>query len=113
MKTKKELKEEYKQSKPKMGVFSIRNLENGKILIDYALDVEAKWNRHKMELKFGSHKNKELQSDWKNLGEEQFRFEILSTLEHKEDEFVDYQKELELLKSIVSDELNLSEENRY
>jgi len=113
MKTKKELKDEYKQSKPQMGVFSIRNLENNKVYIDHGLDVAAKWNRHKMELKFGSHKNKALQSDWKNLGEEQFRFEVLSTLEHKEDQFVDYQKELKLLQRIVIDELNLSEEMSY
>ena len=113
LKTKKELKDEFKQIKPQMGVFKITNLTNGKVFIDNGLDISAKWNRHKMELKFGSHKNKALQTDWKVLGEEQFQFEIISTLEQKDDEFVDYPKELKLLQNLVIEELNLSTTNSY
>ncbi len=43
MKTKKELKEEYKQMKIPMGVFQIKNISNNKVLIDNSIDMESKW----------------------------------------------------------------------
>ena len=50
MKTKKELKEEYKQRKIPMGIFQIKNIRNNKVLIDNSIDMESKWNRHKRNL---------------------------------------------------------------
>ncbi|MFD0761644.1 hypothetical protein ACFQZW_06080 [Lutibacter aestuarii] len=47
--------------KPPMGVFQIKNLNTNKVLIDSSIDMVFKWNRHKMELKFGTHRNKKLQ----------------------------------------------------
>ena len=41
MKTKKELKDEYKQHKSQMGVFQIRNKETGRIFVDFHTDVKA------------------------------------------------------------------------
>ncbi len=69
MKTKKEIKEEYKQMKFPMGVFQIRNLQTNKVFIDNSTDMDSKWGRHKMELKFGSHRNTTLQKDWNEYGE--------------------------------------------
>ncbi len=86
MKTKKELKNEYKQMKSPMGVFRIRNIVNGKILIDSSTNMNSKWNRHKTELRFGTHRNSELQKDWKQFGEENFIFEIVSELKQLEEE---------------------------
>ena len=103
MKTKKELKESYKQYKPVMGVFQVRNTVNGKVLIDSSKDVLSKWNRHQTELRFGSHRKKELQNDWTALGSENFTFEILSELKYAEKENINYSKEVELLKEMVPD----------
>ncbi len=47
-----------------MGVFLIKCTLNGKSLIDHSAYMGSKWNRHKMELKFGNHKNRDLQNDW-------------------------------------------------
>ena len=69
MKTKKELKEEYKQPKTPMGVFQIKNIKNKKVRIDKSIDMESKWNRHKMELKFGNHRNRNFQKEWNEYGE--------------------------------------------
>lgn len=113
MKTKKELSNEYKQMKQPMGVFRIRNLTNNRSLIDSSTDMTAKWNRHKSELKFGSHKNRALQNDWKEQGADNFEFELLSELKTKESDTVDYQEELRLLHKLVLEELNLSEEELY
>ena len=105
MKTNKELKSEYKQMKFPMGVFQIKNIQNGKIFIDSSSNMNSKWNRHKMELRYGNHRNSELQSDWKNLGEDNFVFEILSDLEQKDDGGINYSKELSLLEEMLIDEL--------
>jgi len=64
MKTKKELKEEYKQTRPAMGVFQVVNEVNGKVLLEATTNMQSKWNRHQTELRFGSHRNKQLQKDW-------------------------------------------------
>ena len=111
MKTKKELKEEYKQRKIPMGVFQIKNIKNNKILIDNSIDMESKWNRHKMELKFGNHRNRNFQKEWNEYGEENFVFEVLSELIKSEEENINYNKELKTLEEMVIEELNI--ENIY
>ena len=78
MKTTKELKDEYKQMKFKMGVFQIRNTVNDKIFVGSSTDLDAIWNRHRVQLNFGNHQNAELQNDWKELGPERFVYEILA-----------------------------------
>lgn len=113
MKTKKELKEAYKQMVFPMGVFQIKNSSNGKVLIDNSTDMQAKWNRHKMELKFGNHKNKELQKDWNNLGEVNFNFEILSELKPSEEKNTNYTKDLQDLQQMVIEEMGENANNRY
>ncbi|WP_299314781.1 GIY-YIG nuclease family protein [uncultured Aquimarina sp.] len=111
MKTKKELKEEYKQMKIPMGVFQIKNKVSNKVLIDNSIDMESKWNRHKMELKFGNHRNRTFQKDWNEYGENNFDFEVLSELKNNEEENVNYNKELKTLENMMIEELNI--ESRY
>ncbi|SEW05347.1 GIY-YIG catalytic domain-containing protein [Chitinophaga sp. YR573] len=110
MKTKKELKEEYKQMKFKMGIFQIRNTLNNKIYIEGSINLNAIWNRHKMQLNFGVHPNPDLQQEWK---EEHFRFEILAEIGHKDDEVTDYNKEIKLLESMYIEELQPFGEKGY
>ncbi|WP_299256319.1 GIY-YIG nuclease family protein [uncultured Aquimarina sp.] len=107
MKTKKELKEDYKQMKIPMGVFQIKNKVSNKVLIDNSIDMESKWNRHKMELKFGNHRNRTFQKDWNEYGENNFDFEVLSELKNNEEENVNYNKELKTLENMMIEELNI------
>ncbi|MEZ4847281.1 MAG: GIY-YIG nuclease family protein [Bacteroidia bacterium] len=113
MKSKKELKQEYKQKKPEMGIFQIKNLSSGKTLIEDATDIPARWNRYRTELKFGSCRNKALQKDWNELGEDNFEFFVLSTLELKEEDHANVRIELKSLKEMVLEEISLAEELRY
>ena len=113
MKTRKELQDEYKQLKPPMGVFQIRNTSNGKVLIDSSVDMKSRWNRHRMELKFGKHQNLALQNDWNEQGEENFVFEVLSEIEPKDGDKVDYPKELSTLQSMIAEDLNLDDDQVY
>ncbi|MBN1650485.1 MAG: GIY-YIG nuclease family protein [Bacteroidales bacterium] len=105
MKTRKELKKEYKQMKFKMGVFQIRNTVNNKVFIDSSTDLVAIWNRQRMELNFGSHPNLALQKEWKTFGEDKFVYEIVAELEQKSDETTDYKKELKALKEMYLEKL--------
>ena len=113
MKTRKEIKEEYKQMKFSMGVFQIKNLSNNKVFIDNSVDMASKWSRHKAELKFGNHKNSELQKDWNEKGENNFVFEILSELKQDDDKKVNYSKELKLLQQMTIDEMNIPGNLQY
>ncbi len=113
MTTKKEQKDAYKQMKFPMGVFQIRNLSNNKVMIDNSVDMLSKWNRHKLELNFGSHRNAALQKDWRENQESNFAFEILSELKTEEGEVVNYNKELRELQKLVEEELQIKPELIY
>lgn len=112
MKTKKELKQEYRNLKPQMGVFLIRNRSNNKIFIDGHTDISARSNRHKAQLRFNSHKNKELQHDWNEIGADQFEIEIISELKYEENK-EDYSKDVQELIEMYKDELQPYAENGY
>ncbi len=113
MKTRKELKEEYKQRKPQMGVFRIRNIKTDTVFIDSSIDIAAKQNRHLAQLKMGLHPNKELQKDWKEFSSEDFAFELVSEIEHQDEGQPDYKKEVELLQNMVMDELKADPSTRF
>jgi len=91
------VKKEYKQTKRPMGVYGIRYSQDGKVYIGSGTDLQAKINRHKAELKFGSHRNKELQEVWNSLGESAFEFEVLDVLDHEENPQTSPAEELHVL----------------
>ena len=113
MKTKKELKEEYKHMKFPMGVFQIRNTVNGKIFVDSSTNMNAKWNRNKLQLSVGNHPNKELQKDWNEFGEKAFEFEVIEELKHNDKKDIDYKKEVALLEEMLMDEMQPFGERGY
>lgn len=113
MKTNKEMKEEYKFYKSKKGVYKIENKKNGKVLIGSSNDLVAIWNRNKAQLRFGSHQNEELQNDWKQFGEESFEYEILAEIKEKEDEKIDYKKEIKELEELFIEEIQPFGEKGY
>ena len=113
MKTKKEVREEYKQMKFRMGVFQIRNTVNNKIFVEGSNDLVAIWNRHRFQLNFGNHPNKALQADWKELGEDKFKYEIIGEVEQTDTGNVDYRKEVKVLEEMLIEELQPFDEKGY
>ena len=93
-------KNEYKKAKRPMGVYRIRNTRNDKSYIGFGTDLPAKINRHKAELKFGSHRNRELQDEWNLFGESSFQFEVLDELDQKEDSQASPIEEVQVLKEM-------------
>jgi len=113
MKTHKELKEEYKQKKYKMGVFQIKNNTNGKVLIGSSLDLVAIWHAQKLQLDFGMHSNAELQNDWKEFGAENFTYEILEEIKQSDDNPDDYAKEVKTLEALIIAEIEPFDSKGY
>jgi len=112
-KTRKELKEEYKQMKFKIGIFLLRNIVNDKIFIDSSMDLVSIWNRQRMELNFGSHPNLSLQKDWNKFGADKFEYEIVSQIKQSETEIRDYKKELKLLEEMYLEKLQPYDDKGY
>ena len=61
------------------GVYQIRNLNNGKILVGSSVRLHKRWIEHRSRLNLGVHANPHLQASWKKYGEQTFTFEILIT----------------------------------
>ncbi|MFA6977944.1 MAG: GIY-YIG nuclease family protein [Ignavibacteriaceae bacterium] len=93
---KRELKKQYKQSLPPMGIYRIKNLVNGKIFLGSSLNLHGRSNSFKFQLRSGLHVNSELQKDFNTFGEENFVFEIVDTLEPQEDLAYNYSDDLKV-----------------
>lgn len=106
MDRKKELKLQYKQTKPDMGIFIIRSKANNKCYIQGTQDLRGTINGAKVRLGNNMHPNKELQKEWNELGEGNFTIEILEHLKYDKDETkTDYTEELALLQMIWEEKL--------
>jgi hypothetical protein len=112
-KSKKELTNAYKQKQFKVGIYQIRNKINNKIFLESSVNLDAIWNRNHIQLKFGTHQNKELQKDWNEIGPEHFVFEIVSEIQQKEGEQKDYRKEVLQLEAMFMEELQPYDEKGY
>ena len=106
MDRKKELKLQYKQMKPQMGIFIIRSKVNNKCCLQTTQDLRGVINGARVRLEGGFHPNRELQKERKEYGAESFTIEILEHLEYDKDESkTDYSDELAILQMIWAEKL--------
>ncbi|MGE5410462.1 MAG: metalloregulator ArsR/SmtB family transcription factor [Clostridiales bacterium] len=103
----KEIINNYKQTRATMGVYQLKNLKNGKIFIGSGKNLEAKRNMHMFALKnWGLHEIVELQEAWNELGDKGVAFEILDVLEPKKDDTAyNYTKDLATLEELWLEKL--------
>ena len=81
--------------KPNMGIFAIRCKNSGRYYLEESTNLKSGINRTVFQLNWGSHRNAELQRDWKTHGEECFIITILDELSYSEDNpNADYSEEL-------------------
>ena len=113
VKSRRELNREYAERVKPAGVYQVKNLANGKVLIGSSLNLEGPLNRHKFMLKIRSHTDKALQNDWNELGPEQLAFEILEEAQRKDDPGFNLKDELELLEMIWLEKLQPFNERCY
>lgn len=107
---KKTLKQQYIQVKPQMGILGIKSKSSGKCYIESAHNVKGIINSNSFKLNENMHRSKELQSEWNEMGEENFSIEILEVLEYDKDGLkTDYSEELALLKQLWEEKLRASD----
>ena len=106
MDRKKELKRQYLQMKPTMGVFTISNMATGEVYLEATKDLKSRMNSTPCKLNAGSHPSRPLQIQWREYGEDNFKMEVLDTLDYdKDDEKRDYSDDLEVLRTIWEERL--------
>ena len=113
VKSKKDIKNEYKERQKTAGVFQVKNTANGKVLLGSSLNLEGSLNRQKFMLTIGQHRNKALQKDWNEYDPEKFIFEILETVKVKDNPSFNLSDELTLLELIWIEELQPFSERGY
>jgi hypothetical protein len=111
MKTRAELKREYKETVKDMGVLAIRNLRNGRMWLGSSPNPDAAFTRFRFELRLGSSWHKDLQNDWNEFGEDAFAFEVLDTI--KPDPLKDKIAELSQLETLWREKLAEKLVNEY
>ncbi|RJQ57589.1 MAG: GIY-YIG nuclease family protein [Stygiobacter sp.] len=102
---KKEAIKEYKQTVQPMGIFQIRNLANEKIYLASSKNLRGMANRFEFNLDIGAHVSKELREDYEKFGRANFVFEVIDTLESKEDPKYDYTEDLKVLEEMWLEKL--------
>ena len=97
-----------------MGIYQIRNTNNGKLFLGSAKDLRGIINSNKFQLKgmaFIGTRN--LQKDFSEVGEEGFAFEIVDYLNPGEETSRDYTAELKTLEALWLEKLQPYEERGY
>jgi hypothetical protein len=100
-----ELKRAYRDTPKRAGIFHIKNLTSGDILLGSSTNLHGPLNKHRFLLAIGKHDNQALQRDWNRLGADAFVFEILEVVKVTEDPAFDLGDELTLLEQIWLDKL--------
>jgi len=113
MKSKQDIKREYKERKKTAGVFQVKNIANGKVLLGSSLNLEGPLNAHKFLLTIGRHLNEALQREWNEYGSDKFVFEILEVVKVKDDPNFNLSDELTLLEEIWLERLQPFGERGY
>jgi group I intron endonuclease len=113
MKSQQDIKREYKEIKKEAGVFQVKNTVNGKVFLGSSLNLQGPLNAHRFMLTIGSHRNKTLQKEWNEFGEEKFVFEILEKVKVKDETNFDVRDELTLLEQIWLEKLQPFGEKGY
>lgn len=101
MKSRAELKREYKERVKPAGIFQIKNTVTGKFLLGSSLNLDGVWNSAKFTLELGNHRNRQLQADWKQYGPEAFVFEVLDQVPDD----ADASKELDIYETLWVEQL--------
>ena len=71
-----------------VGIYSIRNLVNGKVYIGKSKDLKKRWIWHLSNLKNGNRHNSYLQNSWNKYGEKSFKFEVIKSIDFVDDKIL-------------------------
>ena len=109
---KKDLISKYKMRKVIGGIYAIKNIRTGKMLLDGTTDLLGMKNRFEFSQKTGSCINTRIQNAWKEDGHLSFEFWVLEELEKKEEQtMTEFRDDINVLKEIWLEKT--VEENLY
>lgn len=94
----KALKRAAREVKPEAGVYQIRNVRNGMILVESTLNLKT-LNGRRVQLAQGAHPNARFRADLQALGADAFVFEVLEVLEEDDGELLYRRDALERLEA--------------
>jgi group I intron endonuclease len=104
-KTRAEIRRAYKEAPRQAGIFQIKNLKNGKILLGSSTNLHGPLNKHRFMLTIGRHDNADLQGDFDRYGPDAFVFEILEVVKPSDEPGFCLEDELTLLEQIWLEKL--------
>jgi len=91
---------EYKEARRPMGVFQVRNVQDGRVYVGTSVDLPSMLNRQRAQLRMGAHPDKVLQADWQALGPDAFTLDILDTLDPPDEPGYDPAADLRTLEEL-------------
>ena len=74
----------YKERKIQGGIYAVHCKSSGEVWVGHWPDISTIQTRLWFSLRTGTFPQRDLLAAWKNHGEEQFRFEVLETVEDEE-----------------------------
>jgi hypothetical protein len=111
MDKRKALIKEYKQQPLHGGVYTIRNTQNGKYLIEHAANLRSAQNRFQFAVTTGATIHPKMRKDWETLGAQSFIFEVLAELEQQpEQSQVEFMDDLQELENLLRADLDAATE---
>jgi len=113
MNDKRTLKRQYREAGPRPGVYAIRHLASGRLLVDGSANPQAALNRHVFELRMKQHRQRALQADWDAGGEAVFVFEVLDVVAPRDEPGFDPARELQALVALWREELRAPADGGY
>ena len=104
---------EYKERPRQIGIYRVHNLHDDRSLVGSSRDLPSILNRHRAQLRIGAHHNRALQRDWNALGADAFAFEVLDTLEPREEPNWDPGDDLAVLERLWLERLEPYDDRGY
>ncbi|QYG06289.1 GIY-YIG nuclease family protein [Janthinobacterium sp. PAMC25594] len=99
------LKTADRQQAPALGIIALCHVPSGRTLLERSRNAPGALNRHRFELKLGTHRNARLQADWRRDGEAAFHFELLDAVKVPDDPAFDAEAELDALLALHQEQL--------
>ncbi len=112
MNRRKELQQQYKETKIEAGIIRITNTKNGKVFLTGTKNTRT-INGIEFSLGMGSYINKELQQEWKEYGADAFVIDVPEILEIKETGYFDLEDALKKLEDKWLEHLQPYEDRGY
>ena len=111
MNRKKEIQNEYKARSVYGGIYIITNTQNFRYIIGHATDIKSIQNRFHFATTTGLTVHPRLQQDWKELGAQAFKLEILEELEQLPDQkLTEFLEDLNTLEQLWRAKFDASQE---